>query len=407
MLTQSITAIKAAEGSLSLLEKYCRLEEYKGWDPYDGLNSAVFKGLPLLKNSVLARLAWIQLFKRSPVNLRRLCFVPKGHNPKGNALLISGYCNLFRRQALTGKNQSGSGQELLQIIKNLADRLISLRSDKCRHGSAWGYNFDWQARRLFLFPEGTPTVVVTSFCASALFDAYEVTGREEYLSVALSTADFVMNDLQCTKKENGFLFSYSPLNGNNTVYNASLLGTKLLSQCYHYTKNDSYLAAARESAVACTEAQNDDGSWFYGEMPVQQWIDSFHTGYNLEALVIYQQLTGDTSFSGSIDKGYDFYLNNFFLPDGTPKYYHNKTYPVDIHSPAQLIVALCRSGKLEQHRELADRVLNWTIRNMQDPSGYFYYQKHRLYINKISYMRWSNAFMFNALSLYLLHSPDK
>jgi len=406
-LTQDSTGIKAAEDSLGMLEKYCSQEEYKGWDPYDGLNSRVFSNFPLLKRNDLARLVWIQLFKRNPVNLRRLFLVPKGDNPKGIALLISGYCNLFRYQALNGKNQPGSGQELLQIIHNLATRLISLRSDKCRHGSAWGYNFDWQARRLFLFPEGTPTVVVTSFCASALFDAYEVTGREEYLSVALSTADFVLNDLQRTKKEKGFLFSYSPLNGNNTVYNASLLGTKLLSQCYHYTKNDSYLAAARESAVACTEAQNDDGSWFYGEMPVQQWIDSFHTGYNLEALVIYQQLTGDTAFSGSIDKGYDFYLNNFFLPDGTPKYYHNKTYPVDIHSPAQLIVSLCRSGKLVEHRELAEKVLNWTIRNMQDPSGYFYYQKHRFYTNKISYMRWSNAFMFNALSLYLLYSSNK
>lgn len=406
-MTQDRIGVKAAEESLSLLEKYCSQEEYKGWDPYDGLNSKVFKGLPLLEKSDLGRLAWIQLFKRNPVNLRRLFLVPKGYNPKGIALLISGYCNLFRYQDLNGKNQPESGQELLKIIHNLADRLVSLRSDTCRHGSAWGYNFDWQARRLFLFPEGTPTVVVTSFCASALFDAYEVTRREEYLSVALSTADFVMNDLQRTKKEKGFLFSYSPLNGNNNVYNASLLGTKLLSQCYHYTKNDFYFAAARESAVACTEAQNDDGSWFYGELPLQQWIDSFHTGYNLEALVTYQQMAGDTSFSGSIDKGFDFYLNNFFLPDGTPKYYHNKTYPVDIHSPAQLIVALCRSGKLEQHRELADRVLNWTIRHMQDPSGYFYYQKHRLYTNKISYMRWSNAFMFNALSLYLLHSSEK
>lgn len=401
------TFTKTAEDSLRLLEKYCQLEEYKGWDPYDGLNSVVFKRLPVVKNIDLARLAWIQLFKKNPVNLRRFFLVPKGYNPKGIALLISGYCNLFRYHTLADKNQSESGDELFQIIQKLADRLISLRSDKCKHDSAWGYNFDWQARRLFLFPEGTPTVVVTSFCVPALFDAYEVTGREEYLSVALSSANFVLNDLHRTPKEKGFLFSYSPLNGNNTVYNASLLGTKLLSQCYQYTKNSSHLAAARESAVACTAAQNNDGSWFYGELPVQQWIDSFHTGYNLEALSTYQQMTGDNSFSESINKGFDFYLDNFFLPDGTPKYYHNKTYPVDIHSPAQLIVTLCRSGKLNEHRDLAERVLNWTIMNMQDPSGYFYYQKHRLYTNKISYIRWSNAFMFNALSLYLLYSSDR
>jgi len=393
--------------SFLCLKNYCEKFQNIGWDPYDGLNSKIFKSIPVIRNSDVARLAWIQLFKRNPGNLRKVFLVPKGHNPKGIALLLSGYCNLLKYHRKTSNSKIGGEHDLTDQIKVFADLLISLRSPNKSEHVSWGYNFDWQARRLFLFPEGTPTVVATSFCGSALFDAYEVTGREEYLSVALSTADFVMNDLQRTKKENGFLFSYSPLNGNNTVYNASLLGTKLLSQCYHYTKNDFYFAAARESAVACTEAQNDDGSWFYGELPVQQWIDSFHTGYNLEALVTYQQMAGDTSFSGSIDKGFDFYLNNFFLPDGTPKYYHNKTYPVDIHSPAQLIVALCRSGKLEQHRELADRVLNWTIRHMQDPSGYFYYQKHRLYTNKISYMRWSNAFMFNALSLYLLHSPDK
>jgi len=404
-LAKGITTIKTAEDSLKLLEKYCRLKEYKGWDPYDGLNSRFFQSVPFLNKNALARLAWIQLFKRNPVNLRKLFGVARDYNPKGIALILSGYCNLLRYKRMNGSADFGSEEVLLKRIDFLGDLLLSLRSSvhESESASCWGYNFDWQARRLFLFPKGTPTVVVTSFCSSALFDAYEVTGREEYLSVGLSSAGFVMNDLQRTKKERGFLFSYSPIKGNNTVYNASLLGTKLLCQCYHYTKNSSHLDAARESAVACTAAQNSDGSWFYGELPVQQWIDSFHTGYNLEALAIYQNLTGDTSFSGSIEKGFNFYLNNFFLPDGTPKYYHNKTYPVDIHSPAQLIVTLCRSGRLDEHRGLAERVLGWTLRNMQNPSGYFYYQKHRFYTNRISYMRWSNAFMFNALSLYLAH----
>ncbi len=208
-------------------------------------------------------------------------------------------------------------------------------------------------------------------------------------------------------QKKGFLFSYSPLEGNNTVYNASLLGTRLLSECYHYTGDQVQIEAGRESALACTSAQNSDGSWYYGELPVQQWTDSFHTGYNLEALVTYQEMTGDKSFSDVIEKGFQFYLKNFFLADGTPKYYHDRIYPVDIHSPAQLIVTLCRAGRLEQHRVLAELVLEWTIRNMQDRSGYFYYQKRRYHTNRISYMRWSNAFMFNALSLYLLHSSGK
>ncbi len=406
--------------SLLKVELFCASEEYLGWDPFDGLNSHLLQLIPFLNSSTLVRLAWIQAFKRNPVNIRRLFLVPKGHNPKGIALFLSGYCSLLKYQRNTGSNDFGTETELLDKITNLCDLLISLRSHHLPHtsnripfssclkphasclSSSWGYNFDWQARRLFLFPKYTPTVVATSFCASSLFDAYEATGEERYLKTALSSAGFILNDLHRTQRKDGFLFSYSPLKGNDTVYNASLLGTRLLSQCWKHTGDNHQSEAARSSAKACCEAQNSDGSWYYGELPVQKWIDSFHTGYNLEALYTYQKMTGDNSFAGNIEKGFDFYLNNFFLPDGTPKYYHSNTYPIDIHCPAQLIITLCRTGRLEQHRELADKVLEWTIKHMQDRSGYFYYQKSKYYTNKISYMRWSNAFMFNAMSEYLL-----
>ena len=403
----SFTEVHRVRESLKKLEGYCRKEEYKGWDPYDGLNSRVFNSIPLLKRWDFARLAWIQLFKRNPVNLRKLALIPKGFNPKGIALLLSGYCNLLGYHRLTGSKDFGDDKELLNKIKVLSDLLLSLRSPLSAHGSSWGYNFDWQARRLFFFPASTPTAVVTAFCVSALLEAYKATDENKYLDAALSSSDFVLSKLHRTQKDEGFLFSYSPLSGNDTVYNASLLGTRILSQCYHYTKDENQLVDARASASACVAAQNADGSWYYGELPVQKWIDSFHSGYNLEALITYRNLTGDESFSESIGLGFRYYLDNFFLPDGTPKYYHNKTYPVDIHCPAQLIVTLCSAGKLDEYRELAEKVLEWTIANMQDRSGYFYYQKNKAYTNKISYMRWSNAFMFNALSLYLLNSSGK
>ena len=69
--------------ALSRLKSYCEAEQFKGWDPYDGLNSKVFQALPFLKDSALCRLAVIQGFKRSPVNLRRIAMVPKEHNAKG------------------------------------------------------------------------------------------------------------------------------------------------------------------------------------------------------------------------------------------------------------------------------------------------------------------------------------
>ena len=271
-------------------------------------------------------------------------------------------------------------------------------------GACWGYNFDWQARRLFLFPKNTPTVVATSFAVTALFKAYDITGNEKYKENGISAGEFILKDLQQTTKSKGFLFSYSPLEGNNTVYNASLLGSKTLALCYYYSGIEKYKNAAKSSIEACVDAQRHDGSWLYGELPVQNWIDSFHTGYNLEALATYQKYTGDTDYKKSIEHGFQYYIENFFTDKGIPKYYHDKMYPIDIHCPGQLPVTLSILGEMDNHKELVSKVLKWTILNMQDDKGYFYYQIKRGFSSKIPYMRWSNAFMFYGLSYYIIEN---
>jgi len=392
--------------SLNSLKSFCEAQNYVGWDPYDGLNSKVFQATPL-KHWDLARLAWIQGFKRSPVNFRKLLLVPKEYNAKGIALFLTGYCNIYKVQQESGKEKFGAQTEILDKINYLAELLISLQSQGNYSGACWGYNFDWQARRLFLFPAYTPTVVATTFAASALFQAYEITKKQNYLDIALSSADFLINNLNRTPKKRGFLFSYSPLNGNNTVYNASLLGSKLLSYCYHYSGKEEFKHLARESIIACIDAQSEDGSWVYGELPTQNWIDSFHTGYNLEAIHFYQKFTNDYSFAEHLEKGFKYYINTFFLADGTPKYYSSKTYPIDIHCPAQLFVTLYHLDELKNHKDMAEKVMNWTIKNMQDKKGYFYYQLKKVISSKIPYMRWSNAFMFYAMSYYLRSSNNK
>ena len=70
--------------SFRLLKEYCENEGFKGWDPYDGLNSKVFQALPFLKKSAICRLVVIQGFKRCPVNLRRLALVPKDIMPRAS-----------------------------------------------------------------------------------------------------------------------------------------------------------------------------------------------------------------------------------------------------------------------------------------------------------------------------------
>jgi len=386
------------ESSFLKLKSYCEAENFAGWDPYDGLNSKVFQALPL-KHWDLARLAWIQGFKRSPINFRKLLLVPKEHNAKGIGLFLSGYCNLYDL-ALEGETAFGTKEELLSKINELANLLNELKNTNFS-GACWGYNFPWQARRLFLFPKDTPTVVATTFCVEALFKAYDITKNEDYKTLALSAANFVMNDLNRTPHHSGFLFSYSPYEGNNTVYNASLLGAKTLSLCYKYSGEKVYKQTALKTVKAACDGQGKDGSWVYGLLPVQSWIDSFHTGYNLDAISMYQECTGDYQFEENLKKGFNYYMQNFFEKNGTPKYYHNKKYPIDIHCPGQLFVTLSKLNKYTPNKIIANKVMDWTLKNMQSKKGYFYYQLKKGVSSKISYMRWSNSFMFSAFTFCL------
>jgi len=394
--------------SLSSLKAYCEHERFMGWDPYDGLNSKLFMSVPLLNRNSLYRLAVIQLFKRNPVNLRKLAFVPKDYNAKGIGLFLQGYCNLYNAVGYNKELEPlyGTQGEIIKTINELATLLISLRSRGNYHGACWGYNFDWQNRTGFNFPKYTPTVVATCFCATAMMSAWEITRNQEYLETALSSAHFVTEDLHRSKNGDGFLFSYSPLKGHETVYNASLLGSKLLVNCYKYNKVDKYIDLARQSVIACCNGQQQNGAWAYGQLPVQQWVDSFHTGYNLDALNDYEEITGDQSFHKNLEKGFDYYINNFFESDGCPKYYDNRKYPIDIHCPAQLFVTLAKLKKYPYYKDLASNVLEWTINHMQSDKGFFYYQLKNSFSSKIPYMRWSNAFMFYALTYYLLNEKD-
>ena len=387
--------------SFNSLKSYCEKEKFAGWDPYDGLNSKIFQAFPF-KHWDFARLAWIQGFKRSPINFRRLLLVPKEHNAKGVALFLLGYCKLYKL-AETGCTAFGTKAALLDKIHEVTKLLLSLRS-KGYAGSCWGYNFDWQARRLFLFPKHTPTVVATCFSVEALLASYEITKDETVLKETLSAADFVVNNLSRTPHGKGIIFSYSIMSGNNTVFNASLLGAKILSYSYKYTKNKMHADLAKQAIQAACDLQEEDGSWIYGLLPVQSWKDSFHTGFNLDAIETYQQNTKDDSFQSYINKGLVYYLENFFEENGMPKYYHNKTYPIDIHCPAQVIVTLSKLKVFKENEVLLSKVLEWTLANMQHKKGYFYYQLKKGISSKIPYMRWSNAFMFNAMAHYLLET---
>jgi rhamnogalacturonyl hydrolase YesR len=380
-----------ARESLDRLYLYCKEQQWAGFDPFDGLNSRLFQAAPFFRNHKIFRLLFLQVNKVSKINLRPLLLIPPGRNPKGTGLFLAATVNLYKRE---------KRPEYLSLIDEFV-RWLKEDVSPGYSGSCWGHNFGWQSRAFFL-PRGTPTVVNTSFVGRALLSAYEVLGREECLHLARSACDFILNDLNRLENQHTVCFSYSPKD-HYFVHNATALASSVLASTYKLTGEENLAVAAGKSIRYVINHQRPEGFWPYGESSVAQktGTDSFHSGFILESIKTYAEAMGDHAYDRNIKEGLTFYQESFFLSDGSPKYYFNKAHPLDIHSACQAVISLLELREYGADQRLLQKVLSWMIETMQDPRGYFYYQKRKHYKNKISYMRWAQAWALYALSLYL------
>jgi len=367
---------------------YCRANEWAGYDPYDALNSKLFVVAPVLDRRI-PRLILTQALKRLPFNLRPLLAIPKTQNPKGLALFLSTFVRL-RKMGVEDQ------QELQTLIGRMIDRLVETRSAGAAY-SCWGYSFPWQTRTIVV-PSGTPNLVCTTFVANALFDAYDYCGDSQSLDVALSAAEYILNELYWTEGSTAS-FSYPLPSVRSEVHNANFLAAALLGRAYSHTGDEKFLATALKVARSSAAKQQSDGSWFYGEANTQQWIDNFHTGYNLCALRDMSKFASTSEFDAAIRQGFEFYRHHFFKEDGVVRYFHDRTYPIDIHCVAQSIITLVTFKDLgHDNLLLANLVLEWALGHMWNDQGFFYYRVLRSHKNRISYMRWSQAWMLLAMA---------
>ncbi len=274
-----------------------------------------------------------------------------------------------------------------------------MKSADCS-GNAWGYNFDWQSRAFFR-PRGVPTIVNTSFIGHALLDCYAYTGLQQALDMAVPIKEFLLNDLHRTHEGDSFCFSYTPVD-TDVVHNANMLGASILLRLGKHAQDSACEDAAWSSLAYSMRYQQEDGSWYYGNARSYRMIDSFHTGFNLEALRYFLKEDDAQRYRQAYDRGVRYYADHFFLDDGTPKYYHDRVYPIDIHASAEAISFFSAMGPV--WRDLTSRVLTWMLRNMRSPRGYFYSRRTRYFTNRIPYMRWAQAWVFHALTQSLLCS---
>jgi len=373
--------------TLKLLD-YCQSNDWAGYEPYDVLNSRLFTAMPLL-DSKLPRLVLTQFLKRSPVNVRSLLLVPKTQNPKALGLFLSAFVNLTRAGV-------GAAEDYpLPMIERLAD----LRSKDAAYW-CWGYNFPWQTRTV-LVPRWAPNLVCTTFAAAGLLDTFEQRQDERLLDMAVSAAEYILNELYWSDGNGVVGFGYPLPQVHNQVHNANLLAAALFCRVYKHTCQEKFLAPALDVTRYTVARQHEDGGWDYGEAASQKWIDNFHTGFNLSALRSIGKTLETSEFETSVRRGFDFYLSHFFREDGAVGYYDNRFYPIDTHCVAQSIITLLDLKDLDpENVQLARRVFDWARNRMWDEKeGYFYYRILRLCTIRTSYMRWTQAWMLLALSM--------
>jgi hypothetical protein len=380
------------------LYDHCESEDFAGFDPFDGLNSKIFQATPL-KHFAVSRLIWLQMVKRSPKNLRPLLRIEKGINAKGIALFALAELSRFR--ATNNENHSENAKYLLKILLEQKYTLSPATAPySSPQKSAFGYNFDWQSRAFFA-PRGAPTIVPTAFAGSAFLEAYQLFNNTTYLQSAEEISRFITEDLNRPfEDEHEICFSYTPID-NSVIFNASLLAGEILAGVGEITANNEYLALAEKTANFVISRQKGNGSWAYGTKFRHAWVDNFHTAYILLSLFRLQKIIPSLKERSNlpIQKGLDFWLNNFFLENGTPKYFDKQTYPVDIHSAAAAIVALCELNEIDKRcLPQAGRIAGWTIGNLRDGQGFFYYQKTKSLTIRTSFIRWADAWMAYALA---------
>lgn len=372
--------------SLKRLEKWVEEADYRGYEPFDGLSSPL---RALTFHSLLLERLLQQGVRWFPLNMRPLIGVTKKESTKGRGYMAAGYLIMYRL---------GRDTDYLRRAEACLDWLDLHKAERYENHS-WANHFPFSSRSGRL-PEHEPIIVWTSLIGQTYIDAFEQTGNMRFFHIIRSICNWIMA-LPREKTESGSCLSYVAYK-QESIHNSNMLGAAMLARSSRIVKDPGLLTTAKEAMEYSCSRQLPGGSWWYGEAPNLRWIDNFHTAYNLDSLKCYIESSGDREYEPQLKKGFDFYKKSFFLQDGTPKYYHDRIFPIDSQCVSQSIETLAKFTDYDSESlGLAVLVAEWAIDSMQDKKrGHFYFRRHRLgIIDRTPMVHWAQATMYKALAL--------
>lgn len=377
---------KRVQNSLRQVVSWVQWNRYKAYEPADGNLSWLFSST---RGRVLPMRVLQQVVLRAPWNIRPFLGIRPHESAIGRGYLAWGYLLLHRATC-----DNKARLEAVACFDWLKANRSPLFGEFC-----WGDPYEY-ATRGGRRPYGEPLLIWTALIGHAFLDAYELFSEDSYLRIAESIGQWILK-LPMEETATGDCLSYVAYR-QSSIHNSNAMGAAFLARLGSLTANRKALMVAQRAMAYTCSRQLIDGSWYYGEDAKFRWIDNFHTGYNLSALKHYKEATKDESFDKCIQNGLHFYKSHFFDNDGRARYFHDRTYPVDIQCAAQGIDTLSTLAEYDpQCLPLAMKVAEWTIANMQGKDGHFFYRDLRWIKVKTPMLHWGQGTMMKALATLL------
>ncbi len=362
---------------------WLKKSRWKSYDPYDAGLSKFARVLP-------DRGWWIlqHIIRLNPVNFRPLLGIRKQVNAKGLAHSMQACLKLFR---VTNE------LHLLSTANELGDWLLQLGERK-EGRCSWNYPFPYITRNLTC-KKGT-NIVNTSFVALALLDSYEQLGKNKHLDTALGAARFILHDIGYRDYKDGRIcFYYAPKSPDTlSIHNANMVAASLIYRIGKICGNSEYIQLAEAAAKYTLSYQLPNGLWHYSERPGLRWIDCFHAGFVLDALMLIANSQNRETYYSAINRGMKG-LKAFSDERGSVRHFLHKRYPEDIRSYAQFIQTGVLFSKYNtEWLEFATTVANYAMKTMFSEQGFCYYRRYRGFVIKTPFIRWSIGPMAFALA---------
>jgi hypothetical protein len=365
-------------------EQYIRKRDYRSYDPFDALTNK-YLNLLTKKSDFLRRLA-IQINSKSPVDLHWTGMKQMVHTKTLSDLLW-----------YHAVNTQSSAEKVDYFFK-------WLMKSKSAKGCGWGLNFPYTSR--FINADASmPNLYNTINSGIAICyatDRLNAANKALAVKAVNSIVNFLENELGYVCEQTKGWYSYYP-GQKYPTYNVNALTLYFFTLgkskgLFSHPQIGNRINALIE--LICSE-QQPDGSWHYSRSEKGGWVDGFHTGFILESLAVaYKCGYESDKLRNALQKGWEFFQNVMFTPEGYPKYFADSDkYPIEAQNCAQAIQTLANIGKWLgwENKPLLEKVITLTMDNLYDKRGFFYHKKTQYITYKMPYLRWSVTPMMLAL----------